>query len=1246
MADDAVQIVRIIIDSSKAKEGSDQVKASLLGIELQAGSTATTIAKVEASLNRVAEAAKGFIVAGVVAYLTDIATNSLKASAALETMATQVGLSTDYLQAGIGAAAQHGIAIDSLTSGYAKFSDNIGKAMQGNKAAVTVFSDMGVKLLDSAGKLRPTQDIFTDYAKAITNLKDPAMKAVDAQEAMGKGGQKLLPIMAQMADGASTFIDRAKAMGVVIEQDTIKKLDALAAQSEITKLKLQVTFATGFVSEILPVIQSTMHELELLGQAAKNVSDLFQQKDNPLSDWLFKVAASASGVGAALAEGLSNVPDILAQVFTRGMNLAIGIVESGANKILSVLTTLADPFQTKGLTAPTVQIDRISENSSNPLANIRSNMSNAYNMAYAARMATFATENDRRAMAAASGNSFIAGISDLTGGAGSGAAPTVGAGNPTIKDNRGQKIKDHITRLLNDSQLAFNNAQQTVGAASSGGANAVADLEAKMKALKEVTDAYHVSATAITPAMQAIVDKLTAQANATRVLNSLKDLTLATSNLNEQNIAAQTQLDLTGQTTEEIGRQLAIQKMLYDEKQKGIDGSTAEQAQALQANTDAINQQYKLKTAIDETAKSQQLWLQPFSQALGSIQTGFTSFFDTLFTTGKASWESLADTFKTTFIKMLAELAELALVRPILVSIVQSVFSPGAAQAMGYGGGANSALGGIFGLGGSGGTTAAGGGSSSSAGFGGLFGSGGLSGFLNQTISGNLPSGQYGPPAPGQGFSSGFLGDITYGQGLSAAAGIGMGAYQLATGNGSTASTIGGIGSMIGGAVSLIPGFGQIAGPIIALASSILPGLFGGAPAKPPVTPTVMTGGGFGYTATGYQSGGSMATGGIAQTIQGLYDMTGLSMVPGNVYGAQIGHGTNNAYDDKKPYFNADLMAPNGTSTRIITGNTTMSAQEVSDYVIAQVFKATVLGGGLAGASSTLKTVETNTTASTAAQVQTDIQNSQTYSNLVKGLDLSAAEKSVQSINTSFASIHSWALSVGLDVQALDAAKQTQIDQVGKDFQHTINAALDPVGTAMSDFVKRRAADAVQLQYINDNISNVTITTAQFQQYEALQQSNVLKAFYATDVSNLQAVIASLTYGALSGASPSATFGGAQGDYMAALTLAQGADKTSIDNLSTFATNYVTAAKGYYGGSQAYADLVAQVRQQLAAEQATLQTGGPGATGQVTTDAANAVLTSNSALTDTITQQQAAIQDLTAQVANLTAQMQRIAVNK
>lgn len=211
----------------------------------------------------------------------------------------------------------------------------------------------------------------------------------------------------------------------------------------------------------------------------------------------------------------------------------------------------------------------------------------------------------------------------------------------------------------------------------------------------------------------------------------------------------------------------------------------------------------KLKKEIDPLEKI-------FENAARNIQRSFSDTFFEIFRNGKLSFEKLGDSIKDVFARTLAEMATLAIARPIIVPIVQAAGqlfgAQGAAERVtarfgGVGGGGIPSLRGLFGGGapnvqpGTAGAPAIG-----TPGFGGaVSGVGGGTGLLGGT--------------------TGLLGGILGGTGLGA---LGGGVLANILGTNETGGAVGGaIGATIG---SIVPVIGTVIGGII---GSIAGGLFG-----------------------------------------------------------------------------------------------------------------------------------------------------------------------------------------------------------------------------------------------------------------------------------------------------------------------------------------------------------------------------------------------------------------------------------
>ena len=230
----------------------------------------------------------------------------------------------------------------------------------------------------------------------------------------------------------------------------------------------------------------------------------------------------------------------------------------------------------------------------------------------------------------------------------------------------------------------------------------------------------------------------------------------------------------------------------------------------------------------------------------------------------------------------------------------------------------------------------------------------------------------------------------------------------------------------------------------------------------------------------------------------------------------------------------------------------------------------------------------------------------------------------------------------GLSLAPIQAEQEKQTKRTAQDF---IDNMLDPMAVQMRALEDQQKSALASAQYIKDNVEGVYVDMAKIAEYYTKQEAALKAQAFATEISNLQTAIQEMTYGGLSGASPVDTLAGARGTYAATLAQAQGGDRTAIGRLASDATAYASVGKSFYGSSQEYADLIAQVRAALADEMATLQTGGPGTPSAAATEASQAVVQSNLTLSNQVAAQNVTISNLNNQLQDLTAQLQRLAVN-
>lgn len=1265
--DETTKVIRIIVDSSKAIDGSAAATRALAAIEQQTASVKDKIGSMEDAIDSLI--VKFFSIEAASAVFSKAIDGIHKLSEEMNTLsnrASTLKTTTDWLQAFNYAAASSGVNIESANTALDRFSKTVGEAALGNLAAVTTLKDLGIKIYDVQGNVRPLNDLFVETAKKLSGMDGSAKSSALAIQAMGRNAQQIAPMLGAVAQGSDAMaasVQKANA-SVTPEnvakwkeladtfQKNIQQWTAFAANNFADPVKSGFEAIASAISGTLPLLQQF---LTGMGQAVTLGKEALRTK--AVAD----ASTSLQDNLAAQADQTAKLADAQKRI-AANQNIPI---RSGVTSFLYAPVDAASASSYAKATADADQAQRF-------LNYYKGNQGSLEGRLYSLQIPS------PDGTPPPTSQDFGAPPATKPG-------PTTGSAYATAK-GAGDSLDNRLAKLTADAQIALAGAKAAAGAADMG-ADAVARLEDHTKNLKEVTDAYIKSqkdGTALTDAERLAIDqKVTALdklTESTRVYNNLKTFALQTVGIKESNDLAELQLQLSGQTTEEIARQVDQQKAFNDERDKGLiaaaagsDDLAVKARQEIADRATAIDQTYKIKVAQDEVNKSTQLWLAPFSQAISSVQSSFEGFFETIFKGGALTWQSMADSFKSIFAKMLAELAVLAVVRPIIAPIVQSIFSPGAAQSLGYGG-SSGGLGGlssIFGAGGglSPGIQGGGGGGGISlpgmSGAGGLFGS---SSWLNTPFIGGpqtLPAFEgvdVGSAAGGYGFADlagagGGLGANAAGvaPGLTplgafgGAASIGLGAYNLFTAKTTGQAVGGGLGILGGGlglASALIPGMAAL-GPVglgVGLLAAILPSLLGGGDSTPKIPPQpalIYNYGGFSPNASGgYTSDRTTGASTIATSVLGLIHQAGLTTVAGNMWGGDFAEGVNhvlvNGQWQAQPYTNAGLSGPNG-QYRALEYDHNMSSSAAAELLAVATFSENVHHGGVANASDSLKAGLDAYGPTTIAQAQNIIALSTAYDKL--GKSANPVKDSIDKVTASFDQLTQFAGDAGLSLAPINAEMAKQTQRTAQDF---IDNMLDPLAVQMRALQDSEDSAMASAQYINDNVQGVYADTAKIAAYYLDQRAKLDDQYYNGAVTNLKALIANLTYGDLANASPDTSLSGTRASYNATLAQAQGGDATAIGNLSSVAQAYATSARSYFASGPEYAALVAQIRQDLAGELDTITGGSSSSDGTAAANSNSSALAQQySQLVDMFNQSQQSNAALMDKLTVLTAQLAR-----
>lgn len=177
--------------------------------------------------------------------------------------AEQIGVNTDQLQAYRFAGAQAGIETEAMDVALTKLAKSAGTAADGNKEMIDRFQQLGVKLLDAKGELRPVADLLPEVARGVLNIGSSSQRTATLMELFGRSGAKMATVLEEVAKGNDSVVGTAKAAGAVLDTDIIQawenfsdSLKRAELTADVTYAKLGAPIATTALDQIDKVLKS------------------------------------------------------------------------------------------------------------------------------------------------------------------------------------------------------------------------------------------------------------------------------------------------------------------------------------------------------------------------------------------------------------------------------------------------------------------------------------------------------------------------------------------------------------------------------------------------------------------------------------------------------------------------------------------------------------------------------------------------------------------------------------------------------------------------------------------------------------------------------------------------------------------------------------------------------------------------------------------------------------------------------
>ena len=241
----------------------------------------------------------------------------------LLTLSSTTGLTTDELQKLQYASDFVDVSVETMSSSMTKLTQQMSKARDGSKESAEAFKQLHIRITDSQGALRDSNDVFYEAIDKLGRIKNETERDAAAMKLFGRSAKELNPLIEAGSQRLKELGVEAENLGLVLGEDELQKAgqlnDALERMGKVADgLKnslglVLVPILTALfealskipvpVLQTLVIIGSTIASILLVVKAIKSLTDTGKSISNFFKT--FDVAANKTtliivGIVAAL----------------------------------------------------------------------------------------------------------------------------------------------------------------------------------------------------------------------------------------------------------------------------------------------------------------------------------------------------------------------------------------------------------------------------------------------------------------------------------------------------------------------------------------------------------------------------------------------------------------------------------------------------------------------------------------------------------------------------------------------------------------------------------------------------------------------------------------------------------------------------------------------------------------------------------------------------------------------------------
>ena len=235
--------------------------------------------------------------------------DSIQSADEINTLAKQTGFTTDEIQKLQYASDRMDVSFESVSGAMKKFKSKIDPANESLKA-------LGVEVTNSDGTLRNANDVFFETVSALSQIENETERDQAAMELFGKSADELAGLIDDGGQAFKEMGDEAENLGLILDQETLDKLNATNDELDSLKANIKGTMATigANVASVLAPL------LEKISTLIANVTERLRSMNPETMETILKII----GVVAALAPVV----------------IIIGKLISGIGSVISIIGTV------------------------------------------------------------------------------------------------------------------------------------------------------------------------------------------------------------------------------------------------------------------------------------------------------------------------------------------------------------------------------------------------------------------------------------------------------------------------------------------------------------------------------------------------------------------------------------------------------------------------------------------------------------------------------------------------------------------------------------------------------------------------------------------------------------------------------------------------------------------------------------------------------------------------------------------